>query len=89
MPVIDYFFSLMSPFTYLAGMRLEQIAARHGARIVYRPTDLTKVMPVEACSMPSPTESRLSNGRLQRSSQPTSFNTSKRASAEKSSALKP
>ena len=53
MPVIDYFFSLMSPFTYLARMRLEEIAARHGAQIVYRPTDLTKVMP-ETGGLPVP-----------------------------------
>lgn len=43
MTKIDYFYSLLSPFTYLAGMKLEEIAARHGADIVYRPTDLFKV----------------------------------------------
>ncbi|MCC6756171.1 MAG: 2-hydroxychromene-2-carboxylate isomerase [Solirubrobacterales bacterium] len=37
---IDYFFSLLSPYTYLAGTRLEEIAARHGAKIAYRPFDL-------------------------------------------------
>lgn len=37
---IDYFFSLLSPYTYLAGTRLEEIAARHGAAIVYRPFDI-------------------------------------------------
>lgn len=37
---IDYFFSLLSPFTYLAGMRLEEIAARHGAEVAYRPFDI-------------------------------------------------
>ena len=40
---IDYFFSLISPFTYLAGMGLEKIAAKHGAEIVYRPTDVRAV----------------------------------------------
>ncbi len=37
---IDYFFSLLSPYAYLAGTRLEEIAARHGAEIAYRPFDL-------------------------------------------------
>ena len=37
---IDYFFSLLSPFTYLAGTRLEEIAARHGAGVTYRPFDI-------------------------------------------------
>lgn len=36
---IDYFFATVSPFTYLAGQRLEEIAARHGADIAYRPVD--------------------------------------------------
>ena len=37
---IDYFFATLSPFTYLAGTRLEQIAARHGATIIYKPMDI-------------------------------------------------
>ncbi|MCE5972725.1 2-hydroxychromene-2-carboxylate isomerase [Sinirhodobacter sp. WL0062] len=37
---IDYFFSVLSPWTYLAGTRLEEIAARHGAEITYRPLDV-------------------------------------------------
>ncbi|MDE3238420.1 MAG: 2-hydroxychromene-2-carboxylate isomerase [Paracoccaceae bacterium] len=40
MTKIDYFFSTMSPFTYLAGTRLEEIAARHGAEIRYKPVDV-------------------------------------------------
>ncbi|MCZ7677069.1 MAG: DsbA family protein [Roseovarius sp.] len=38
---IDYFVSLLSPYAYLAGTRLEEIAARHGATIAYRPFDIT------------------------------------------------
>lgn len=34
---IDYFFTTISPFVYLAGTRLEEVAARHGAQIHYRP----------------------------------------------------
>lgn len=37
---IDYFFATVSPFTYLAGTRLEDIAARHGATITYKPLDV-------------------------------------------------
>ena len=37
---IDYFFSVFSPWSYLAGLRLEEIAARHGASITYKPVDL-------------------------------------------------
>lgn len=40
MPSIDYFFATISPYTYLAGTRLEQVAARHGADIRYKPIDL-------------------------------------------------
>lgn len=40
MTQIDYFFSTLSPFTYIAGQKLEDIAARHGASIVYRPLDI-------------------------------------------------
>lgn len=43
MPRIDYFLSTISPYTYLAGDGLEQIAARHGAEIVYRPFDIMAV----------------------------------------------
>ena len=37
---IDYYFTTLSPFTYLAGTRLEEIAARHGASITYKPLDI-------------------------------------------------
>ncbi|PKP72790.1 MAG: 2-hydroxychromene-2-carboxylate isomerase [Alphaproteobacteria bacterium HGW-Alphaproteobacteria-6] len=37
---IDYFFATLSPFSYLAGTRLEEIAARHGATIAYKPLDI-------------------------------------------------
>lgn len=36
---IDYYFTTVSPFVYLAGTRLEEIAARHGAEITYKPVD--------------------------------------------------
>lgn len=37
---IDYFFATVSPFTYLAGTRLEEMAAKHGATITYKPLDV-------------------------------------------------
>lgn len=37
---IDYFLSTLSPFTYLAGNRLEGIAKKHGASVTYKPFDL-------------------------------------------------
>jgi 2-hydroxychromene-2-carboxylate isomerase len=40
MPHIDYFFATLSPYAYLAGNRLEEIAAKHGATIAYKPFDL-------------------------------------------------
>ncbi|MEP6288309.1 MAG: 2-hydroxychromene-2-carboxylate isomerase, partial [Marinomonas sp.] len=33
-------FSTLSPFTYLAGTRLEGVAAKHGAAITYKPLDI-------------------------------------------------
>lgn len=40
MATIDYYFGTFSSYAYLAGDRLERIAARHGAQITYRPLDL-------------------------------------------------
>jgi 2-hydroxychromene-2-carboxylate isomerase len=40
MAQIDYFFATLSPYCYLAGMRLEEVAARHGATINYKPFDI-------------------------------------------------
>jgi 2-hydroxychromene-2-carboxylate isomerase len=40
---IDYYFSTLSPFAYLAGTRLEEIAARQGAAIAYKPFDIVGV----------------------------------------------
>ncbi|KGJ06365.1 2-hydroxychromene-2-carboxylate isomerase [Paracoccus halophilus] len=40
---IDYYFGTPSPWSYLAGDRLERIAARHGATITYKPVDLMQL----------------------------------------------
>jgi 2-hydroxychromene-2-carboxylate isomerase len=36
---IDCFFVTLSPYVYLSGLRLQQIAAKHGATVSYRPLD--------------------------------------------------
>jgi 2-hydroxychromene-2-carboxylate isomerase len=45
MAQIDYYFSTVSPWAYLAGNRLEELAARHGATITYKPIDLGALFP--------------------------------------------
>ncbi|MFV0410124.1 MAG: 2-hydroxychromene-2-carboxylate isomerase [Paracoccus sp. (in: a-proteobacteria)] len=42
---IDYYFGTISPYAYLAGDRLEQIAARRGASVTYKPLDLIQLFP--------------------------------------------
>lgn len=42
---IDYYFSTISPWAYLAGHRLEESAVRHGASIDYKPVDLGQLFP--------------------------------------------
>lgn len=39
-PHIDYYFATLSPYTYLAGTRMEQVAAKHNATIRYKPLDI-------------------------------------------------
>lgn len=40
MAQIDYYFATLSPYTYLAGTRMEEVAAKHGATINYKPMDI-------------------------------------------------
>lgn len=40
---IRHYFTVMSPFTYLAGDRLERIAAARGAEIDHRPVDFAAI----------------------------------------------
>jgi 2-hydroxychromene-2-carboxylate isomerase len=37
---IDYYFATLSPYCYLAGTRLEDVASKHGAAITYKPFDI-------------------------------------------------
>jgi len=40
---IDYYMFTLSPFTYLAGNKLEEIASSYGATINYKPFNLLQV----------------------------------------------
>ncbi|MCF2906443.1 2-hydroxychromene-2-carboxylate isomerase [Octadecabacter sp. CECT 8868] len=40
MPNIDYYFATISPFTYLAGPKFEEITKKHGATVTYKPLDI-------------------------------------------------
>jgi 2-hydroxychromene-2-carboxylate isomerase len=43
MAAVDYFCFPLSPFSYLAGLRLEEIAALRRATVAYKPFDLMRV----------------------------------------------
>lgn len=45
MTQIDYYLAPQSPWVYLAGTRPAEIAARHGARLVYKPLDAAQLFP--------------------------------------------
>jgi len=45
MSQVDYYLALQSPFVYLAGTRPAEIAARHGATLVYKPLDVLQLFP--------------------------------------------
>jgi len=40
---IDYFLFPISPFTYLAGNGIEDLAAKHGATLTYKPFGLMRI----------------------------------------------
>lgn len=44
--VVDYYFSPMSPWTYLGHARFTDMLARHGAQVRVKPVDYGKVFPV-------------------------------------------
>ena len=43
MAEIDYYLFPLSPFSYIAGLELEAIAARRGASIAYKPVQLPRI----------------------------------------------
>ncbi|MBT2130517.1 2-hydroxychromene-2-carboxylate isomerase [Aliiroseovarius lamellibrachiae] len=40
---IDYYFTVLSPWAYLAGTRLEEIAGKHGVNVTYKPMDIMAI----------------------------------------------
>lgn len=53
MAFIDYFFSTLSPFTYIAGTRAEQIATRYGVTLRYKPLDMPSLFARTGGVMPA------------------------------------
>lgn len=45
MPDIDYYFTCISPWTLLGHDAFVALARRHGARVRYRPVDLSRIFP--------------------------------------------
>ena len=46
MKTVDYYFSPMSPWSYLGHSRFADIAQRHGAGINVKPVDYGKIFPL-------------------------------------------
>jgi len=44
--VVDYFLALQSPYTYMGHARFEALAAKYGATVNYKPTEMPKVFAV-------------------------------------------
>jgi 2-hydroxychromene-2-carboxylate isomerase len=62
---INYYFATISPYTYLAGLRLEEVAARHGATIAYKPLDLPQLFSRTGGVMPKDRHPNRQEWRLQ------------------------
>jgi len=43
--IIDYYYALISPWTYLGGPRFDEITRRHGATVSYKPVSLGDIFP--------------------------------------------
>jgi 2-hydroxychromene-2-carboxylate isomerase len=65
MAVIDYYLFPLSPFSYLAGLRLEEVAARHGARIDYKPVLLFTIFEQTGTPLPKDRHPNRQKYRLQ------------------------
>ncbi|TAN58826.1 MAG: hypothetical protein EPN26_01025, partial [Rhodospirillales bacterium] len=48
---IDYYYSLVSPWSLIGHARLIDIAKRHGATIAFKPVNLAKIFPVTGGSV--------------------------------------
>ena len=62
---IDYYFSTLSPYTYMAGTRLEDVAAKHGASVTYKPMDIMALFGRTGGTPPKDRHPSRQNWRLQ------------------------
>lgn len=62
---IDYYFTVLSPWAYLAGARLEEIATRHGASVRYKPMNITQIFDRMGGTKPSERHSSRMDYRMQ------------------------
>ena len=74
MPHIDYFLFTISPFTYLAGDRLETIADKHGATMAYKPFGLLRVFEATGTLPPKDRHPSRQAHRMQELSRVAAFN---------------
>jgi 2-hydroxychromene-2-carboxylate isomerase len=44
--IVDYFFTPVSPWTYLGSARLDAIVRKHGVELRYKPCDFGRIFPV-------------------------------------------
>ena len=58
MPVLDFFFDLSSPYSYLAATQLPALSARTGAEVRWRPMVLFAVFAATGNKMPAETPSK-------------------------------
>ncbi|MES0872641.1 2-hydroxychromene-2-carboxylate isomerase [Sinimarinibacterium thermocellulolyticum] len=52
-PTIEFYWDSASPYTYLAATQIEALAARHGARVVWKPFLLGKAFEATGNRMPA------------------------------------
>ena len=62
---IDYYFTVLSPWAYLAGDRMEKIAAKHGATVTYKPLDIMALFPRTGGAAPKDRHSSRLDYRMQ------------------------
>ncbi len=65
MAYIDYYFATISPYAYLAGARLEEIAGKHGVMIRYKPLDLPALFARTGGTLPKDRHPNRQQHRLQ------------------------
>lgn len=62
---IDYYFATISPSVYIAGTRMEAVAAKHGASVTYKPLDIMGLFARTGGTPPGQRHESRQNYRLQ------------------------